>query len=140
VEIDLLSPTETWLLRDDGTVRDITAELSWPDTPRPLFIWSAMLSVGDPACEQTSHYVNAVFEAQLCDDQEPYPAAEMRAILAVTTAQLHQAASQPVPLGTLLNDGARISTSAPIPRTTLMAPRGTALWYSKWLLRHRSAS
>jgi 8-oxo-dGTP pyrophosphatase MutT (NUDIX family) len=137
VEIDLLSPAETWLLRDDGTVRDITAELAWPGAgaPRPLLIWSATLRVGDPAYAQPRHYVNAVFEAALGEDQAPYSAAEMQAILAITEAQLHQAACQPVPLGTLLSGGARIWTSAPIPHTTLMAPRGTAEWYDRWLQR-----
>ena len=141
VEIELLSPAETWLLRDDGTVRDITAELPWPDAdaPRPLLIWSATLRVGDPANVQARHYINAVFEATLCDDQEPYPAAEMQGILAITESQLHQAASEPVPLGTLLSGGARIWTSTPVPHTTLMAPRGTAQWYDRWLQRHGPA-
>jgi 8-oxo-dGTP pyrophosphatase MutT (NUDIX family) len=139
VEIDLQAPAETWLLRDDDAPQDITADLSWPDAPRPLFIWSAAFRFGPPSDEQVRHFVNAVFEATLPDDVEPHPAAEMPAILALSEAQLHQAAIHPIPLKALLEDGARIWTSTPFPYTILVAPRGTAQWYTVWL-RARSQS
>jgi len=137
--VDLLSPAETWLLRDDGTVQDITPALTWPDAPRPLFIWCAVLRFDAPPDEQERHFINAVFEATLPDDVEPHPAAEVPALLALSEAQLRQAAVHPISLGTLLKGGARIWTSSPIPRTTLTAPLGTAQWYNVWLQKRDAA-
>jgi 8-oxo-dGTP pyrophosphatase MutT (NUDIX family) len=139
VAVDLLSPAETWLLREDDVPQDITAALTWPDAPRPLFVWSAVFRFGPPSNQQVRHFVNAVFEATLPDDVEPHPSAEVPAILALTEAQLRQTAIHPTPLGTLLDGGARIWASQPIPHTTLMAPLGTAQWYDVWLQERDAA-
>ena len=131
--IDLLSPAETWLLREGETSQDITDALTWTDEPRPLFVWSATFRFGSPPNEQTRHFCNAVFEAVIPDDVQPRPAAEMPAILALDAAQLRQTATCPISLGTLLDGGALIWESEPVPRTALVAPRGTAQWYDVWL-------
>jgi 8-oxo-dGTP pyrophosphatase MutT (NUDIX family) len=136
VAIELASPAETWLLTENNAPQDITAALTWPDAPRPLFVWSTMFRFGPPGNQQARHFVNAVFEAALSDDVEPHPAAEMPAILALGETQLRQAAIRPVPLGTLLDGGARIWAAEPLPRTTLIAPQGTAQWYDVWLRAH----
>jgi 8-oxo-dGTP pyrophosphatase MutT (NUDIX family) len=139
IAVDLLSPAETWLLRDDGTVQDITAALTWPDAPRPLFVWCAVLLFDAPQGEQERHFVNAVFEAAIPDDVEPQPAAEVPALLALSEAQLRQAAVHPISLETLLEGGAQIWTSSPIPPTILIAPLGTAQWYDVWLQKRDAA-
>ena len=138
VHITLRSPGETWLLRDDGTVQDITTSLEWPTLPRPLFIWSARF--GPPAGGRSRYFVNAVFDAALARDVEPHPAAEMPAILALTKAQLHEMAERPTSLEKLLSEGAALWEQLPIPRTTLIAPWGTAWWYHLWQQSPRLAA
>jgi ADP-ribose pyrophosphatase YjhB (NUDIX family) len=130
VDITLRSPAETWLLRDDGTVQDITPSLEWPAPPRPLFIWSARFGMPPDGGER--HFVNAVFDATLAGDVEPHPAAEMPAILALTHAQLHEMAERPTLLERLLSEGAVLWERLPVPRTMLIAPWGTAWWYHVW--------
>jgi len=131
VDVTLRSPAETWLLRDDGTVQDITTSLEWlAPPPRPLFIWTAQF--GPPPDGRSRYFVNAVFDAVLAGDVEPHPAAEMPAILALTEAQLHEMSERPTSLEKLLSEGAIFWERLSIPRTTLIAPWGTALWYHVW--------
>lgn len=133
--VSLVSPERTYLLRDNGSVEDITVALDWPDPPRPCFIWSAVYRFGRPPNERTRHFVNAVFCAVAPDDAEPCPAAEMPAIIALTEGQLRRTAVAPVSLGDLLTGGATVWASKPIPRSTLLAPGGSAQWYAA-LLTH----
>lgn len=135
--VTLLSPESTYLLRDDGTIEDITAVLDWPDPQRPCFIWSAVYRFGRPPNEQARHFVNAVLLAAAPDDAEPRPAAEIPAILALTKAQLRRAAVHPISLADLLAEGATLWESEPLSRSTLMAPGGSAQWYAA-LLAHQS--
>jgi len=137
--VTLLSPQCTYLLQDDGTVQDITAALDWSDPPRPCFIWSAVYRFGRPPSERARPFVNAVFLAAASDDAKPHPAAEMPAIVALTEAQLCRAAAHSIPLADLLAGGATIWESEPLPRSTLMAPGGSAQWYAS-LLTHQGRS
>jgi 8-oxo-dGTP pyrophosphatase MutT (NUDIX family) len=139
LHVSLRSPEETYLLRDDGTVQDITSTLEWPDSHRPFFVWSAQFHFGRPPNDQVRHFVNAVFVASVPDDAQPRPAAEMPAILALSEAQLRQAAAHPVPLIDLLAGGAAIWESGTIPRSTRLVPGGSAQWYAA-LLDHLSGS
>jgi 8-oxo-dGTP pyrophosphatase MutT (NUDIX family) len=136
VGVDLCSPTETWFLCDDGTVQEITDTLDWPESPRPLFIWSAVFCFGTPPNEWRRHFVNAVFEAKLPDDAKPCPVGEMPALLAITKTQLCQSAVRPMPLSQLLSAGAVSWTAISVPNDTLIAPRGSAYWYVE-LLKYR---
>jgi 8-oxo-dGTP pyrophosphatase MutT (NUDIX family) len=137
LRVSLRSPRHTYLLRDDGTVQDISETLEWPDPPCPLFIWSAQFRFGHPPNERARHFVNAVFLADVPGDARPYPAAEMPAILAVSAVQLRQAAIRSVTLDDLLVGGATIWQSETIPRSAWMAPGGSAQWYAR-LLDHLS--
>jgi 8-oxo-dGTP pyrophosphatase MutT (NUDIX family) len=140
--VSLCSPGHTFLLRGDGTIQDISETLEWPDPPRPLFIWSARFRFGRPPNEyarpsRERHFVNAVFLADVPDDARPCPVAEMPAIIAVSEAQLCQAAARPVPLEDLLVGGATIWESGTIPRSAGLVPGGSAQWYAL-LLDHLS--
>jgi 8-oxo-dGTP pyrophosphatase MutT (NUDIX family) len=137
LRVSLRSPRHTYLLRDEGAVQDISETLEWPDSPRPLYIWSAQFRFGRPPNEHSRHFVNAVFLGDVPDDARPYPAAEMPAILAVSEAQLRQAALRPVPLDNLLADGATIWELETIPRSAGLVPAGSAQWYAS-LLDHLS--
>jgi 8-oxo-dGTP pyrophosphatase MutT (NUDIX family) len=140
LDVSLHSPEKTYLLRDGGSIEDISLTLDWPIAPRPLFIWSARFRFGRPPDERVRHFVNAVFVATGSDDARPHPAAEMPAILAVTEAQLCQAAGHPISLGDLLAQGAAIWEASPLPRPTQMTPGGSAQWYAILLHHLRSRS
>jgi hypothetical protein len=137
--VSLRQPERTYLLREGATVQDISATLEWPDPPGPLYIWSARFRFGSPPHERVRHFVNAVFLAYVPDDAQPRPSAEMPAILAVSEAQLRQAVTHPVPLVDLLIGAATIWESETIPRSTRLAPGGSAQWYAA-LLDHLSGS
>ena len=130
LEVTLLASQTTALLRDDGTIVDLSTSLDWPDPPRPLFIWSAHYRFGRPPHEQVRHFVNPVFLAAAPDEVEPRPAAEVEAILAISEGQLCRTAECPTPLGDLLDGGAMIWAATPLPRSTLLAPGGSAQWYA----------
>jgi 8-oxo-dGTP pyrophosphatase MutT (NUDIX family) len=134
VQISLCSPQATYLLREGGVVEDVTTSLTWPDTPRPLCIWSARYRFGRPPNVHERHFVNAVFEATAPEEAQPRPAAEMPAILALSEGQL-RAAAQPVSLEHLLAGGAAIWETVPIPRSIRLHPGGSAEWYVV-LLQH----
>lgn len=136
VACDLQKPLQTWLVRQDGSVRDISDVLDWPDPPRPLFVWSAPIEMYELSQVNLSPFVNAVFEAVLPDEVEPAPAAEMPALLALSYDQLCQAAAGPVRLHELLANGALIYEAAPVSRQAYMRPQGSAWWYTV-LLSHR---
>ena len=127
LHISLRSPEKTYLLQEGGVVEDVTTTLTWSKPPRPLFVWSARH--GCPPVMPMVDFVNAVFEADVPDDVQPRPAAEMPAILAVHEAQLRQAALQPVPLDELLAEGAVMWGATTIPRSIRLQPGGSALWY-----------
>jgi len=135
IRASLCWPEKTYLLQDGGVVQDVTSVLEWPDPPRPCFVWSAQFRFGRPPNEHLRHFVNAVFEATVPDDVQPRPAAEMQAILALSEAQLRQAANQPLRLDELLRGGARLWEVETIPRSARLHPAGSALWYLK-LLEH----
>ncbi len=80
--------------------------------------------------------MNAVFLAQVLDDVVPHPAAEMPAIVALTEAQVCQAAVGPITWGDLQNGGAKIWAIEPVSEDTLLAPGGSAQWYTT-LLTHQ---
>ncbi len=138
LEVSLIAPEATYLLDDDGTVSDISAELDWPDHPSPYFIWSATYGSGPPSQERARHLVTAAFLATVPDDVEPRPLAEMPALLAVGEMHLCRPASEPIPLRDLLADGAHIWESTAVPRSALLIPGGSAQWYAA-LLIHRAS-
>lgn len=133
--VTLVAPQATYLLRDDGTVSDISQVLDWPDPVLPYFIWSARFTFGRPPDERTRHFVNAVFLAVVPDDARPQAAAEMPAIVALSEAQLRRAARRPLALEELLAHGALLWEAAAVPRSTLLAPGGSAQWYAALLAR-----
>jgi 8-oxo-dGTP pyrophosphatase MutT (NUDIX family) len=139
LQISLSSPPRTYLLREDGVVRDVTAALTWPDPPRPLYIWSARYRLGRPPDVHMRHFVNAVFEATVPGETQPRPAAEMPAILALSEAQLRRAAAQPISLEELLAGGAAIWEASTIPRSIRLYPGGSAQWYVA-LLEHLAST
>jgi 8-oxo-dGTP pyrophosphatase MutT (NUDIX family) len=140
VQISLCSPQKTYLLREGGVVEDVTAVLVWPDSPRPLCIWSAQYRFGRPPNEHERHFVNAVFEAAVPGDAQPRSAAEMPAILALNEGQLRRAAAEPVALDDLLAGGATIWETVPIPRSVRLHPGGSAEWYVVLLEHLETAS
>ena len=138
LEVSLVAPQATYLLGDDDTVIDVSAELDWPDSPRPCFIWRAAQDLERPSPEHAVRLVTAAFSAVGPDDVEPRPLAEIPAIVAISDTQLRRAAARPVCLRDLLADGARIWESAPIPRSALLVPAGSALGYAVLLIHHAS--
>lgn len=136
LEVSLVAPAATYLLDDDDTVIDVSAKLDWPDSPRPCFIWRAAQGLERPSREHAAGLLTAAFAAVAPDDVKPHPLAEVPAILAVSETQLRRAAEQPVCLRDLLADGARIWESAPIPRSTLLVPAGSAHGYAVLLIHH----
>ena len=133
LHVSLRQPERTYLLREGVAAQDISATLEWPDPPAPLYIWSARFRFGSPPHERERHFVNAVFLAHVPDDAQPRPSAEMPAILAMSEAQLRQAAAHPTPLADLLAGGATIWESEAIPRSTRLTPGGSAQWYAALL-------
>ena len=130
LHVSLCQPERTYLLREGDRAQDITLALEWPDPPRPLFIWSAHFFFGRPPNEHARHFVNAVFLADVPDAANPCPTAEMPAVLALSEAQLLQAAVRPVLLSDLMAGGAILWESEAIPRAARLIPGGSAQWYA----------
>jgi 8-oxo-dGTP pyrophosphatase MutT (NUDIX family) len=120
----------TYLCRQNRTPCPIAYH--WKEPYRPLLVWVATFNLrrGPNRARVPVTLVNAVFRAAALE--QPSPGAEIQALLLLDQETLLHTYAAPRPLGELLERGARIIGDSPSPHT-LIAPGGTAYFYSQWL-------
>ncbi|MGD2040968.1 MAG: NUDIX hydrolase [Anaerolineae bacterium] len=120
-DIGVLSAPVTWYIPQAGAAQQV--ELS--DRPRPLALYEMIHPPGTPRAGEVYRIV--VYRARLCGLPETLQEDEVLAIVALTREQVVRGLDRKPALAQLLEEGARIVTSAePLDRQIRLYPLGTA--------------
>ena len=129
-DVEILSAPVTWYIPQDGSARQVEVT----DQPRPLALYEMIHPPGTPRAGELYRIV--VYQARLCGLPRKLQEDEVLAIIALTREQVIRGPERKPTLAELLDEGARIVTSAePIDGRVCLYPLGTARALAH-LLRH----
>ena len=129
-EVEIQSAPVTWYIPQGGSAQQV----EMIDRPRPLALYEMIHPPGTPRAGELYRIV--VYQARLCSLPRKLQKDEVLAIIALTREQVIRGPERKPTLSELLDEGARIVTSAePIDGRICLYPLGTARALA-YVLRH----
>ena len=129
-EVEIQSAPVTWYIPQCGSAQQV----EMIDRPRPLALYEMIHPPGTPRAGELYRIV--VYQARLCSLPRKLQKDEVLAIIALTREQVIRGPERKPTLSELLDEGARIVTSAePIDGRICLYPLGTARALA-YVLRH----
>lgn len=129
-DVEIQSAPVTWYIPQGGSAQQV----EMIDRPRPLALYEMIHPPGTPRAGELYRIV--VYQARLCSLPRKLQKDEVLAIIALTREQVIRGPERKPTLSELLDEGARIVTSAePIAGRICLYPLGTARALA-YVLRH----
>jgi len=119
-DVELLPAPATWHVRHREPVQPIEVA----DEPRPLALYEMVHPPDTPRAGEVYRIV--IYRARLCGTPRDLPAAELSGVMALTEEQVVRGLEGPVPVGELLQAGARWVAGPRLDPATRVYPIGTA--------------